>query len=69
MVLIMMLTMIVRNTLANAKGAAKKKALLRHFGDIDSLRKAGPEELRKIPGITAKIAEEILRHLNPVAPT
>jgi len=50
-------------------GVAKKKALLRHFGDIDSLRKAGPEELRKIPGITAKIAEEILRHLNPVAPT
>ena len=49
-------------------GAAKKKALLRHFGDIDSLRKAGPEELRKVPGITDKLAEEILRHLNPVNP-
>jgi excinuclease ABC subunit C len=49
-------------------GAAKKKALLRHFGDIDSLRKAGPEELRKVPGITDKLAEEILRHLNPVYP-
>ncbi len=47
-------------------GAAKKKALLRHFGDIDSLRKAGPEELRKVPGITDKLAEEILRHLSPV---
>jgi len=46
-------------------GAAKKKALLRHFGDIDSLRKAGPEELRKVPGITDRLAEEILRHLNP----
>jgi excinuclease ABC subunit C len=49
-------------------GAAKKMALLRRFGDIDSLRKAGPEELRKVPGITAKLAEEILRHLNPVNP-
>jgi len=41
---------------------------LRHFGDIDSLRKAGPEELRKVPGITDRLAEEILRHLNPVHP-
>ena len=47
-------------------GAAKKKALLRHFGDIDSIRRAGPEELQKVPGITDKLAEEILRHLNPV---
>jgi excinuclease ABC subunit C len=46
-------------------GAAKKKALLRHFGDIDSIRRAGPEELQKVPGITKKLAEEILRHLNP----
>jgi excinuclease ABC subunit C len=46
-------------------GAAKKKALLRHFGDIDSIRRAGPDELRKVPGITEKFAEEILRHLNP----
>ncbi len=45
-------------------GAAKKKALLRHFGDIDAIRRAGPEELRKVPGITGKLAEEILRHLN-----
>jgi excinuclease ABC subunit C len=49
-------------------GAAKKKALLRYFGDIDSVRRAGLEELQIIPGITAKLAEEILRHLNPVEP-
>ena len=49
-------------------GAAKKKALLRQFGDIDSIRRAGPEELRKVPGITEKLAEEILRHLNSVNP-
>nr|MCU0531700.1 helix-hairpin-helix domain-containing protein [Syntrophales bacterium] len=47
-------------------GAAKKKALLRHFGDIDALRKAGPDELREVPGITDKLALEILRRLNPV---
>jgi excinuclease ABC subunit C len=45
-------------------GTAKKKALLRHFGDIDSLRRAGLEALRAVPGITGKLAEEILRHLN-----
>jgi excinuclease ABC subunit C len=50
-------------------GAAKKKALLRHYGDIDALRRAGPEEMQTIPGITAKLAEEIHRHLNPVEPT
>ena len=49
-------------------GAAKKKALLRHFGDIDSIRRAGPEELQKVPGITDKLAVGILRHLNPVNP-
>jgi len=50
-------------------GAAKKKALLRHFGDIDSLRRAGQDALREVPGITDKLAEEILRHLNPVTPS
>ncbi len=49
-------------------GAAKKKALLRHFGDIDSIRRVGPEELRQVTGITDRLAEEILRHLNPVDP-
>ncbi len=50
-------------------GAVRKKALLRHFGDIDSLRKAEPEKLQKVPGITEKLAEEILRQLNSVEPT
>lgn len=46
-------------------GAAKKRALLRHFGDVEALRRAGPEELAKVPGITARLAAAILRHLNP----
>ena len=47
-------------------GAAKKKALLRQFGDVETLRKATPEELLNVRGITEPLAEEILRHLNPV---
>jgi excinuclease ABC subunit C len=47
-------------------GAAKKKALLRQFGDVESIRKATPEELLNVRGITKPLAEEILRHLNPV---
>jgi excinuclease ABC subunit C len=49
-------------------GAAKNKALLRHFGDVEALRKATPEELLNVRGITKPLAEEILRHLNPVEP-
>ena len=49
-------------------GTAKKKALLRHFGGIEALRRAGPEELATVPGITRKLAAEILRHLNAVDP-
>jgi len=45
-------------------GAAKKRALLRHFGDVDALRRAGTEDLVRVPGITAKLAGAILRHLN-----
>jgi excinuclease ABC subunit C len=49
-------------------GTAKKKALLRQFGDVETLRKAAPEELLNVRGITKPLAEEILRHLNPVEP-
>ncbi len=47
-------------------GAAKKKALLRQFGDVEALRKAAPDDLLNVRGITKPLAEEILRHLNPV---
>jgi len=49
-------------------GAAKKKALLRQFGDVEALGKATPEELLGVRGITKPLAEEILRHLNPAEP-
>ena len=50
-------------------GTAKKKALLRHFGDIDALRRASPEQLEAVPGVTAKLAAEILRFLNQAEPS
>jgi len=50
-------------------GTAKKKALLRRFGDIDTLRRAGREDLEAVPGITPRLAEEILRFLNPAEPS
>ena len=50
-------------------GEAKKKALLRHFGDIDTLRRASREQLEAVPGVTGSLAEEILRRLNPVNPS
>jgi excinuclease ABC subunit C len=44
-------------------GDARIKALLRHFGSVASLRKATPEEIAELPGIGAKLAESIHRHL------
>ncbi|MDO8426903.1 MAG: excinuclease ABC subunit UvrC, partial [Deltaproteobacteria bacterium] len=40
-------------------GGKKKKALLERFGDIEAIREADVEELKKIPGITEKLALKI----------
>ncbi len=40
-------------------GGKKKKALLERFGDIEAIREADIEELKKIPGITEKLALKI----------
>lgn len=42
---------------------ARKKALLARFGSITRLRKATADALAETPGISLKLAEEILRHL------
>jgi excinuclease ABC subunit C len=44
-------------------GPAKRKALLIHFGDIDNIREASLDALRKVPGITEQIAQSIKSHL------
>lgn len=40
-------------------GPARRKALLRTFGDIDGLRMAEVQELTAIPGITTELAERV----------
>ena len=37
-------------------GPAKKKALLKHFGSLEAIKKASIEELMKVPGISKSIA-------------
>jgi excinuclease ABC subunit C len=44
-------------------GPAKRKALLKHFGDVDKIRMATPDELTAVPGITDALAQSIKSHL------
>jgi excinuclease ABC subunit C len=44
-------------------GPARRKALLTHFGDLQSIKEASVEELQQIPGITLKLAETIKGNL------
>ncbi|MDT8419035.1 MAG: excinuclease ABC subunit UvrC [Desulfuromonadales bacterium] len=44
-------------------GPGRRKALLRHFGSLKKIRAATLEELQKMPGLPAKVAEEIHRAL------
>lgn len=40
-------------------GAAKRTALLRHFGSAAAVKRAGQEELRQVKGISPALAEQI----------
>jgi excinuclease ABC subunit C len=40
-------------------GKQRRLALLRYFGGLQEVRKAGIEELAKVPGISARLAEQI----------
>lgn len=40
-------------------GDAKKKALLKHFGSVEKIKKASKEELMEVKGISEKIVEEL----------
>ncbi|GJL80546.1 MAG: UvrABC system protein C [marine bacterium B5-7] len=46
-------------------GPAKRRALLHHFGGLKEVRKAGVEDLTKVPGINRMLAEKIHLTLNP----
>ena len=45
-------------------GAARKKALLLHFKDVDNIKKASLEELAGIEGMTQKAAEAVYNFFN-----
>ncbi|OGO17838.1 MAG: excinuclease ABC subunit C [Chloroflexi bacterium RBG_16_48_8] len=44
-------------------GPARRKALLKSFGDIESIRNAKVEELASVPGITRSLAERVKAEL------
>ena len=46
-------------------GAARKKALLRHFGSARDVAAAGLQDLRAVPGISAATAKKIYDHFHP----
>lgn len=48
-------------------GAAKQKALLKHFGSVRRIRAAAVDDLTAAPGIGPALAEKIYRALSPAA--
>lgn len=44
-------------------GPARRKALLKKFGDVDGIRAASIEQLRTVRGVTAEVAKAIKEHL------
>jgi excinuclease ABC subunit C len=44
-------------------GPSRRRALLKAFGDVDGIRRAGVEELSAIPGITRELAERVKSEL------
>ena len=40
-------------------GPARRKALLKAFGDVDGIRSARVEELETVPGINRELAERV----------
>ncbi|HLF02424.1 MAG TPA: excinuclease ABC subunit UvrC [Anaerolineales bacterium] len=44
-------------------GPARRKALLKQFGDVDGIRAASAEELQSVKGVTAEVAKAIKENL------
>jgi excinuclease ABC subunit C len=45
-------------------GPARRRALLAHFGSVDAMLAASPEELEGVPGVPAKTARSIYAQLH-----
>jgi excinuclease ABC subunit C len=51
-------------------GAARRRALLRHFGSLSRVRAATVEEIATVPGVSRRLAERIRNVLDaPPAPS
>ena len=48
-------------------GPARRRALLRHFGGLQGVLRAGIEDLARAPGIGPALAQAIYEHLHPGA--
>mgnify|MGYP001367799843 CR=1 FL=1 len=46
-------------------GPQRRKALLRYFGSVSKLQEAGIEELQRVPGLPAAVADCLFRHFHP----
>jgi excinuclease ABC subunit C len=49
-------------------GPAKKRALLKQFGSLDRLARAGEDEVRAVPGMTDALARLVVCALRASAP-
>jgi excinuclease ABC subunit C len=45
-------------------GPARRRALLNHFGSVDAMLAASPEELEGVPGVPAKVARQVYAQLH-----
>jgi excinuclease ABC subunit C len=45
-------------------GPARRRALLNHFGSVDAMIAATPEELEGVPGVPAKVARSVYAQLH-----
>ena len=45
-------------------GAVRRAALMGHFGSIDRLRAASPDQIREVPGFGPKLAAELQQFLS-----
>src|SRR4051812_1287686 len=45
-------------------GPARRRALLNHFGSVDAMIAASPEELEGVPGVPAKVARQVYAQLH-----
>jgi excinuclease ABC subunit C len=48
-------------------GPAKRRALLKHFGGLQGILRAGVADLEQVPGIGASLARNVYEHLHPGA--